>query len=218
MRLIRINPEAPEPQQILEAAVVIRTDGVIAYPTETIYGLGANAFNPIAVSRIFAIKKRDPAKPILIIAPDIDSVRELVSEFPDLAEDLAASFWPGPLTMIFRAAPHIDSQLLGQGAGIGIRVPDNKICLELMKECSAPLTSTSANIAGGANPLTIQQVMDNFGDRIDLYIDGGKSQSGTPSTVLDVSGNMPRLVRKGAIDLQSIKAIIGEFEHETEAQ
>lgn len=217
MKVIKINPKNPSLQLLEEASKIILNQGVIAYPTETVYGLGTNAFSTRGIQRIFELKKRDPSKPLIVIAASLSQVNELVPEIPYVAHVLADAYWPGPLTLILKAASHVEKQLLGPGGSIGIRVPDNKICLELLKLCRVPITSTSANISGRDNSVTADEVIVHFGNRLDLVIDGGIARSRTPSTVLDLTFRRPVLRREGIIPKKNIEQIIGYklYGHET---
>ena len=172
MKIIKIDSEKPDLSKLQAAANLILKDGVIGYPTETIYGLGANALSDAAVEKIFKLKGREKNKPILIIAAGLDQVKKLVVSFPCKAEILAKTFWPGPLTMVLEASVHLSESLLGGGNQIGIRIPGNQICLELLQRCGVPITSTSANISGQKNPISAAEVYENFGNKLDLIIDG----------------------------------------------
>jgi len=209
MILIKVNSRVPELDLLQQAADILLADGIIGYPTETVYGLGANAFSSAAITKIFQLKQRDHSKPILIIAADFHQVETCVAEVPELARQLAQSFWPGPLTIIFKAAPHLTRRLLGDGDSIGIRIPANTICLELLRICGVPLTSTSANLAGAENPISAADVRKNFGQQLDMIIDGGAASDHRPSTVIDLSGDKPVLVREGKIVRQTIEQTMG---------
>jgi L-threonylcarbamoyladenylate synthase len=215
MEILKINPNNPAIELLKRAAEVILKDGVIGYPTETVYGLGANALSDLAVGKIFELKHREKNKPILIIAAEIEQVKQLVAFFSDMAMSLANRYWPGPLTMVFEATPHLPKPLLGGGNQIGIRIPSNRICLELLKLCGVPITSTSANISGQKNPINTKEVIVNFGDKLDLIIDGGTSFSRIPSTVLKVDDNRVMLIRDGAISKITIEQEIGKIIDET---
>ena len=214
MNMLKINPDHPEPDLLNKAADVILNNSVIGYPTETVYGLGANALSDVAVEKVFALKGREKNKPILIIASDLDQVKKLVASFPSRAEVLANAFWPGALTMVLEAAPQLSKLLLGGGNQIGIRIPGNQICLELLKLCGVPITSTSANLSGKANPINAEEVLENFGNKLDLIIDGGPSRSRIPSTVLQIDGNRLTLIREGAIPKAKIEEVIGSLTNE----
>jgi L-threonylcarbamoyladenylate synthase len=209
--IIKVNSEQPELRLLKKAADVILNDGVIAYPTETVYGLGANAFSGEAIKKIYKLKSRASNKAVLIIAENLEQVKGLVSSFPDSAYKLTHEFWPGPLTLVFKASKLVNNQLLGDGNSIGIRIPASNICLELIRLCGVPLTSTSANISGGKNPVSIADVYHDFADQLDLMIDGGAAQSLTPSTVLDLTRDQATLRREGLISVKKIESIIGKI-------
>lgn len=215
MEILKINPDNPEIELLNRAAEIILKDGVIGYPTETVYGLGANALSDRAVGKIFELKNREKNKPIIIIAAETEQVKQLVAWFPDVAMSLAKYFWPGPLTMVFEAASHLPKPLLGGGNHIGIRIPGNRICLELLKRCGVPITSTSANISGQQNPINAKEVIENFGDKLDLIIDGGTSLSRIASTVVKVDVDRIALIREGAISKLTIEQEIGKIIDET---
>ena len=218
MKTIKLHPSKPDLKSLSEAANIILNDGVIGYPTETVYGLGANAFSSTAIEKIFQLKKREKGKPILIIDQDLEHVQKLVASFPDIAFHLARQFWPGPLTMVLNAAPYLNRELLGYSNRIGIRVPGHTICLELLKLCGVPITSTSANISGERNPTSAGEVLKNFGDKLDLIIDGGKSMSQIASTVVSVEDDKIVLIREGAISKQKIEKAIGNLVYEKKEQ
>ncbi|UCE06305.1 MAG: threonylcarbamoyl-AMP synthase [bacterium] len=214
MEIISVNPSKPDLNLVQKAADIILNNGVIGYPTETVYGLGANALNDVAVEKVFQLKRRERNKPILIISSDIEQVKKLIFSFPVTAEILAKHFWPGPITMVFKATSNLPERLLGGSLRIGIRIPDNKICLELLRRCGVPITSTSANISGQKNPISAQEVSKNFGDKLDLIIDGGRSPSRVPSTVVAVDNDRITLIREGAIPKQQIEQAIGNLTNE----
>ncbi|MBN2010374.1 threonylcarbamoyl-AMP synthase [candidate division KSB1 bacterium] len=208
MKIFKINPQNPEPALIEQAAKIILRDGVIGYPTETVYGLGANALREPAIHNIFRLKQRDQDKPILVIASDTEMINRIVKSIPDAALRLADAFWPGPLTMLFPAANNLPSALLGGRSTIGIRIPDHPVCLELLRYCGVPITSTSANISGDQNPMSAEEVANAFGDQLDALIDGGIATSRMPSTVVDISTDPPKLIRDGVITRQQIVTIL----------
>ena len=214
MKIIHADPSRPDLMKIKEAAEVILNNGVIGYPTETIYGLGANALSDAAVEKVFELKGREKNKPILIIASELDQVKKLVVSFPHHAEILAKAFWPGALTMVFEAAPQLSKLLFGGGNQIGIRIPANQVCLELIKLCGVPITSTSANLSGKENPITAKEVLEYFGNKLDLIIDGGTLPSRVASTVIAIENEKLKLLREGAIPYAKIQHVIGRFRDE----
>lgn len=215
MEMLKINPKYPEPDKIACAAEAILKGGVIGYPTETVYGLGASAFKSEAVARIFELKGREASQAILLIASDLEQVAGIVSEIPDVAVTLADEFWPGPLTLIFNAGKNVLSGLTGTGGTIGVRIPGNKICLDLLNAAGVPITSTSANISGGQNPISAKEVLKYFRNELDLIIDGGETPSRTPSTVISVADNQAVLFREGAVKIYEIEKILGKKVYET---
>ncbi|HEY9166984.1 MAG TPA: L-threonylcarbamoyladenylate synthase [Candidatus Kryptonia bacterium] len=195
---------ASRKRSLVVAAQTILNGGVIVYPTETIYGLGANALDPKVVERVFEIKERRKSNPILILIPDIQSLEELALEVPDSAQDLMKKFWPGPLTIVFRSTPMV-SKILTAGSGkIGIRLSSDKFCRDLLSICKIPITSTSANLSGESNPNSIEMINKRVLDSVDTIVDAGTLTSQTPSTVVDVTKGKVELVREGAIAFKEI--------------
>jgi len=180
---------------------VVRARGVIAYPTDTFYGLGADPRDPEAVRRIFAIKGREAGQPILLLLHDRSEVAAWASAVTPSAERLMDRFWPGPLTLVFPAAPHVLPELTGGGGTIGLRVPGNELTRELLRHLGRALTGTSANRSGGRDPRTVEEVMREVGDRVDLILDGGGTTGDRPSTVVDVTVEPPRIIRQGILDI-----------------
>lgn len=192
-----------------DIAARLLAGAVAAYPTETFYALGAAAFAEKAVDRIFRLKKREASKPLSFIVSDMDMVREVAGSWPPLVTVLAGEFWPGPLTLVLPAAPGLPDRLLGPGRTIAVRVPPLLWLRDLVREMSEPLTATSANRAGEkeiADPLEVKAL---FGGRIDLLIDGGPTPGGLPSTIVDLAGGKPRILREGRIPADRIRAVLG---------
>jgi L-threonylcarbamoyladenylate synthase len=186
-----------------QCKTVIDAGGVIAYPTDTFYGLGVNPRNPRAVKKVFAIKGRKADQPILLLLHDRIDVSAWVSEVTPSALRLMARFWPGPLTLVFRAAPHVLPELTAGTGTIGLRVPGNDVTRTLLGSVGHSLTGTSANRSGRPSPRTAEEVLQELGDSIDLILDGGPAAEGRPSTVVNVTEEPPRLVRQGVVDVFS---------------
>ncbi len=180
---------------------VVRAGGVIAYPTDTFYGLGADPRDPEAVRRLFTIKGREAGQPILLLLHDRSEVAAWASAVTPSAERLMDRFWPGPLTLVFPATPHVLPGLTGGGGTIGLRVPGNELTRELLRHLGTALTGTSANRSGGRDPRTVKEVMREVGDRVDLILDGGVTTGDRPSTVVDVTVEPPRIIRQGILDI-----------------
>ena len=190
--------KAPSP---LDPAVkILRSGGVIAYPTETFYGLGVDAFNTAAVERLVKLKGRPGGKPISVIIKDACVLKTVAREVPPDATRLIKRFWPGPLTIVFKAVDGLPAALTGESATIGVRVSADPTAGRLVAELSAPLTATSANPSGEEPPVTAEEVLRYFGKRLDAIIDGGRLPGRSASTVVDVTGAELKILRAGMID------------------
>jgi L-threonylcarbamoyladenylate synthase len=204
---LSVDIDAPEDKALVLAAEVIQAGGLIVYPTETIYGIGSNALHRRGILRIQALKRRAEARPILVLVPGIEAVTPLVSEISPPARKLMEAFWPGPLTLVFRASPAVPPELT-QGKGtIGIRVPSCTLCLRLLQMCECPITSTSANLSGETPLTSIEEMKKVLTPGIDLYLDAGVLPASRPSTVVDVTGEHPRILRDGAVTIDTLRKI-----------
>jgi L-threonylcarbamoyladenylate synthase len=200
---------APDDAGIREAADLLRAGSVVAFPTETVYGLGADAFSEKAVAEIYRLKNRPSWNPLIVHVPSAAAARPLVREWPVGADDLAARFWPGPLTMVFRRAPDLE----GVGADndtIAIRVPAHPVALRLLEACGLPLAAPSANRSESISPTTAEHVVRSLPD-VPLVLDGGPSSWGIESTVLDLTTDPPTLLRPGALGLRAIREVTGKI-------
>ena len=197
--LLKIDSGNPDAEKLAKAVRVLCGGGVVAFPTETFYGLGADARNETAVEKIFRIKGRNFRNPLSVIVANDREVIPLVEEIPATAKILMQTFWPGPLTLIFRAAPSVSSRLTGGTGKIGIRVPSHPVARFLAAALSGPLTATSANLSGGPECSSADAVIRTLGDLPDAVIDGGSTPGGAGSTILDVTVSPPRILREGAI-------------------
>ena len=194
-----------DPSSIKQAAEIIVRGGLIAFRTDTFYGLGANPFYVAAVRRIKELKGREEAKPILILVSDRDQVTRFIDQFSLEFERLAGQFWPGPLTLIGAARSEVAGELTAGTGTIGVRLPADEDVRALVRACGGALTATSANPSSRPAAKTADEVAAYFPSGIDLIIDGGESGSDQPSTVLDVSGGEVYLVREGAISMSDIR-------------
>ncbi len=207
-RVLKIDPEYPEAELIRKAAAVILTGGVVAYPTDTVYGLGALPSDEEAVKRIHEVKKR-AGKPIPLILSDTSQTFKY-GVMTKKALMLAENFWPGPLTIIVEAKPGL-SDLITLGTGkIGLRVPDHKVAIALSEMCGGAITGTSANISGAVSPRTADEVIAQLDGFIDLVIDSGPARYGLSSTVIDVTTKPPTILRIGPLDPEEIESVLGE--------
>jgi len=205
VEIIKIDPVNPEPEKIAVAAAVINSGGVIGYPTETVYGIGCCVHHEEAVRRIYELKKRVKHKPLSVIIADRNQLCDLVEGISPIAERLMQAFWPAPLTLIFNASLSLGAVLLAHGNTIGIRIPASQICLDLLRQSGTAIVSTSANLSGKPDARTAGQVIESFGAKLDLIIDGGATPRSAPSTVVDTTSLQPKLVRVGAISEDEIK-------------
>ncbi|MBI3754475.1 MAG: threonylcarbamoyl-AMP synthase [Deltaproteobacteria bacterium] len=183
---------------------IFKKGGIIAYPTETFYGLGVDPFNKTAVKKLFELKGREPDKPISILVKDKNMLLAVVEEIPPAAEKLIKKFWPGPLTIIFKAKKTIPSVLTGDTGKIAVRISCSPITQKLLEIIDSPITTTSANPSGKKSPVTAKEVQDYFGDKIDLLIDGGALSGKLGSTIVDATKRELKVVREGEIPAQDV--------------
>lgn len=188
-----------DPPGIEEAARAILDGKVVAFPTETFYGLGAEAFHRDAVQKVFAIKGREEKNPLLVLIAERDWLPQLVKNIPPPAEALMDHFWPGPLTLIFEASSSILPQVTAGTGKIGIRLSSHPIAQALVRKVGRAVTGTSANRSGRPSTQTAEEVWEALGDCVDAILDGGKTKGGLGSTVLDITSDPPRIVREGAV-------------------
>ena len=212
MKIFKISQSSPDPLVVSEIAELLKTGSVIAYPTDTFYGLGADITNQSAVERLYSIKKRMPEKPILVLISDIMMLRPLIANgyLSQTAERLTDRFWPGPLTLVFNASDSVPPVLTAYTGKIGIRLPDNELCKLLIDKLEHPMTATSANISGENNIDNPSDVEKSIGDKIDALIDGGLTKGGYASTIVDVTGEEPVFIREGIIQNSVIIGLIKE--------
>ncbi|WP_433791945.1 L-threonylcarbamoyladenylate synthase [Actinoplanes sp. CA-252034] len=197
----------PDAGGLSRAAALLRSGSVVAFPTETVYGLGADAFDEKAVGEIYRLKKRPTWNPLIVHVADVAAARALAADWPDTAEDLAARFWPGPLTLVVRRASHLP----GIGASndtVAVRVPAHPVALDLLRASGLPLAAPSANRSEGISPTTAEHVVRSLPD-VPMVLDGGPCSWGIESTVLDLTGDVPRLLRPGALSLRVLRDAAG---------
>ena len=194
---------------VTAAVAALKRGDVIAFPTETLYGLGADALNSTAVEKVFQLKGRDAANPIPVLVADRKMLFSLVSDIPPLAEKLIARFWPGPLTIVLPARGDIPRPLVNAGGGVGIRISSQPIATELVKALNRPLTATSANTTGQPAARTVQEAKEYFSEKIEIFVDGGKLTSQTGSTVVAVEQDSVRIIRAGDIERAQLESLLG---------
>ncbi len=205
MLRLSLSPSRFTDDELAPAIAFMRINGLVAYPTETVYGLGASMASKTAVERIFEIKGREPGKPVSLMISEPSMLADLCREVTELAQRLISEFWPGPLTLVFKASPGVPEYLQSKQGTVGIRCPDHQLSVALVRLLGAPITSTSANLSGQPAPVDAQGVIAQLGNRLDCLIDSGACRVQTPSTVVDVTGDRPVLLRPGAIDFTEIE-------------
>ncbi len=193
-----------------QALSVLRSGGLIALPTETVYGLGADASNELAVRRIFAVKGRPSTHPLIVHVADLTAARHWASSFPRAAELLATAFWPGPLTLIVPRSARASDAVTGGQDTVGLRVPDHALTHELLTLFDGGIAAPSANRFGHVSPTTAQHVRSELGTEVDFILDGGPAQVGVESTIVDVSKGPPRMLRPGGISREDLERVLGE--------
>ena len=196
--VLRVDPARPEPTALQRAAQLLRTARLVAFPTETFYGLGAAALDPRAVRALFALKGRPESKPVLVLVDSV-AMAETLAVVTKPARDLMARHWPGALTLVLPAREVVPAEVTAGTGTIGVRLSAHRVARGLVQALGAPVTAPSANPSGAAPPTSAGAVLDYFGDALDLVLDGGPTAGGPASTVLDVTFEPPRLIREGAV-------------------
>jgi L-threonylcarbamoyladenylate synthase len=205
---------ANEPESLARAVAVLLAGGVVAFPTETVYGLGAMALSREAVEKIFLIKGRPSTNPLIVHVSDIAQAKELVAEWPEVAEDLAQIYWPGPLTLVLKKNPQVPDEITAGADTVAIRCPANAIAQALIS-ATGPLAAPSANRSGELSPTTAAHVARSLGDAVPVILDGGPCVGGLESTVIDLTVPKPRLLRPGLLDRSKLETILGQLELST---
>ncbi|MGA3059269.1 MAG: L-threonylcarbamoyladenylate synthase [Candidatus Bathyarchaeia archaeon] len=207
--LLKVDSENPAPSKIKIAAQVIRNGGLVAFPTETVYGLGADALNPNAVLALFEAKKRPLDNPPIVHVANAGEVYKLVQEVPKKAELLMKTFWPGPLTLVFKRSSIVPSVTVAGLDTVAIRMPKHKVALALIKLSHLPIAAPSANLAGKPSPTTAKHVYEDLDGKIDVILDGGPTSIGVESTVVDLTIDPPLILRPGGTSFEALKKVLG---------
>ena len=202
-QILKVDPNSWE-NTLSETKKVLKAGGIVAFPTDTLYGLGVSPYNRIAVDKIYEIKGRDPEKPLLLLIDSVSKLETLVEEPSTACIKLMQAFWPGPLTLLFKPKPSSIHENITANL-IGIRQPGNPITQKILSAFDHPLTAPSANISGGNPATTAQQVLDTFGKKVELILDAGECKGGKPSTLINATDSPARLIRAGSIDFESIQ-------------
>jgi len=197
--MVAVDREAPSREALDLAAAILSSGGLVAFPTESFYGLGADALDPRALARVFAVKGRPESKPLLVLVDSVAMVEDVVSEVPAGARALMARHWPGALTLVLKAAAHVPEKLTAGTGTIGVRMPGHPVALALVRAARRPVTAPSANPSGAEPPTTALAVRRHFDDVVDLILDGGSTAGGAGSTIADCTVWPPRILRRGPV-------------------
>ncbi len=211
-RCLAVDPMHPNAAVIREAGNVLRRGGLVAFPTETVYGLGANALDARAVADIFYAKGRPVDNPLIVHIDRAESLRDYVAEIPPVVPQLAARFWPGPLTLVIRGGEKFAPGVTGGLGTVAVRVPAHPVALAIIRAAGAPVAAPSANASGRPSPTTAAHVLDDLAGRVDLVVDGGPAGLGVESTVLDLTGERPVILRPGGVTRQELEPVLGPVE------
>jgi L-threonylcarbamoyladenylate synthase len=211
-RILKVNARRPELKKIREAASIIRRGGLVAFPTETVYGLGANALDPRAVKRIFTAKGRPTDNPMIVHIATISDAKKIVKEFTPEAKKLAKTFWPGPLTLVLKKSPSVPDSVTAGLDTVAVRMPDHNIAFALIRQSGTPIAAPSANLSGRPSPTKAEHVLHDLSGRIDALLDGGNARIGVESTVLDLTREPATILRPGGVTLKDIRKTIGKAE------
>ena len=209
--IIKIDPGHPEPDRIDEAVAVLKNGGVIAFPTETFYGLGADARNEAAIDKIFGIKGRDFKNPILVVIGDRGHLDAFAADIPEKARAIMGRFWPGPLTIVFRAAPSVSPKLTAGSGKIGIRLTSHPVAMAIAERLGGPLTATSANLSGAPECSSAAEVLSQLEGKLDGVVDGGQTPGGKGSTIIDITVIPEKILREGVIAASLIQVTLGKI-------
>ncbi len=209
MPRVEVDPLTPDPQVIAEAARLLRAGGLVAFPTETVYGLGANALDAAAVARIYAAKGRPAYNPLIVHVAQAEQALDVVREWPDRAARLAHRFWPGPLTMVLPKRPSVPDSVTAGLDSVAVRVPMHRVAHALLLAANIPVAAPSANISMSLSPTTGRHVAKSLGDKVDMILDAGPTPVGIESTVVDLTTPVATLLRPGTIALPELEAVLG---------
>jgi L-threonylcarbamoyladenylate synthase len=208
--MLKVDSQQPELKQVQTAAKIIRKGGLVAFPTETVYGLGADALNPKAVLALFKAKKRPLDNPPIIHVENINDVHTLTEKIPPKADKLMNNFWPGPLTLVFKRSKAVPDVTVAGLDTVALRMPNHPVALALIKESRCPIAAPSANLAGKPSPTSAEHVFTDLNGRIDAILDAGPTRIGVESTVLDLSVEPAMVLRPGGTSLEALKTVLGD--------
>ena len=209
-KILKVQSIFQNPDELQTAADILAKGGLVAFPTETVYGLGANGLNEDAVRSIFAAKGRPSDNPLILHICDTEQLPQLAREIPDEAIKLALEFWPGPLTMVLPKTDRVPDAVSGGLDTVAIRFPNNLIAREIIRRSGKPIAAPSANLSGSPSPTTAQHCIDDLMGRVDAIVDGGSCGVGLESTVISLATEVPTVLRPGGITVEQLRAVLGE--------
>lgn len=214
---LQVSADQPDSEAITEAATILRRGGLVAFPTETVYGLGADAFNSSAIRKVFEAKGRPSDNPLIVHIAELSCLDSLTASFPEIAQTLARKFWPGPLTLILRRTSKVPDIVSPGLDTVAVRMPNHPVALSLLRRFGRGLVAPSANISGRPSPTTAQHVLDDLEGLIEMVLDSGPTEIGVESTVLDITVSPPAILRKGGLSREAIEAAIGPVNTEADS-
>ena len=207
--LVKVNPRYPQRHWLQKAATILRTGGLVAFPTETVYGLGADALDPVAVEKIFRAKQRPGWDPLIVHVRDLAMAESLALEMPASFRQLATAFWPGPLTLVVKKNVRVPDAVTAGRPNVAVRMPRHPVATMLLAEAGLPIAAPSANQFGRPSPTRAEHVVADLGARVNLILDAGPTQLGVESTVLDLTQSPPAILRPGGVTREQLTAVIG---------
>lgn len=207
-KIIKVSTRGANEKIIAEAVAIIRSGGLVAFPTETVYGLGANALDKKAARKIFTAKSRPVDNPLIVHIAKLRQLNDLAADVPACAKKLIGAFWPGPLTLVFRKKSAVPDLVTAKGSTVAVRMPDHPIAHALIKAAGMPIAAPSANRSGRPSATSAQDVFADLGGKVELILDAGKTRLGLESTVVDVSGREPAILRPGAVTKEALESVL----------
>lgn len=204
----KVSANGPDPQVVAAAVDVVMAGGLLVFPTTGLYGLGADALNPVSVEKIYQVKQRDFSKPILVLVKDASELDRIAEKVPGAASALVDAFWPGGVTIILEASTKLPDELTGNTGKIGVRVPKHPVASALVNAFNGPITGTSANLSGQAGCSSVAGLDADLVQCVDMVLDAGPLKGGVGSTVVDVTSDPPRLLREGAVSKQQLESVL----------
>ncbi len=211
-KIVHIEPENIDEKKLQEAAETLRAGGIVAFPTETVYGLGANALDEEAVKKVFKAKGRPSDNPLIVHISEIEEIYDLVIEVSSKAKMLMKTFWPGPLTLLFQKSNKIPNRITAGLDTVAIRMPIHPVARKLIKLAEVPVAAPSANLSGRPSPTRPEHVIEDLKGKVDIIISGGNCSVGVESTVLDITGDVPIILRPGGITREQLEEVLGQVD------